>query len=105
MGEAVGPDLHNEIRDLLEPLWSTGLSATLDTCLRTLAVSVPQLKREISEGYNSTEQFFKMLCMILHFSKSCGLMGHFLCRFASHAVPSSDAQTDPSPWDASSFVW
>lgn len=50
MGEAVGPDLHNEIRDLLEPLWSTGLSATLDTCLRTLALSVPQLKREISEG-------------------------------------------------------
>ena len=50
MGEAVGPDLHNEIRDLLEPMWSTGLSATLTTCLRTLAVSVPQLKKEISEG-------------------------------------------------------
>ncbi|KAJ1521597.1 hypothetical protein ONE63_003248 [Megalurothrips usitatus] len=50
IGEAVGSDLHNEIRDLLEPLWSTGLSATLDTCLRTLAVSVPQLKKEISEG-------------------------------------------------------
>ncbi|KAK3923760.1 Serine/threonine-protein kinase mTOR [Frankliniella fusca] len=50
IGEAVGSDLHKDIRDILEPLWSTGLSAALDTCLRNLAVSVPQLKREISEG-------------------------------------------------------
>jgi hypothetical protein len=42
--------IRSDVRDLLEPMLATGLSPALTTALRELAFSVPQLKKEISEG-------------------------------------------------------
>lgn len=50
LGHAVTARIKNEVKDLLEPMLATGLSAALTITLRELASSVPQLKRHISEG-------------------------------------------------------
>ncbi|KAJ9575042.1 hypothetical protein L9F63_007777, partial [Diploptera punctata] len=50
LGHAVKHMIRSEVRDLLEPMLATGLSPALTTSLRELAYSVPQLKKEISEG-------------------------------------------------------
>jgi len=50
LGEAVGATIAKDVGDLLEAMLGTGLSAALTTALRDLAMKVPQLKRDISEG-------------------------------------------------------
>ncbi|PSN34470.1 Serine/threonine-protein kinase mTOR [Blattella germanica] len=50
LGHAVKHVIRADVRDLLEPMLATGLSPALTTALRELASSVPQLKKEISEG-------------------------------------------------------
>jgi len=50
LGHAVKLMIRSDVRDLLEPMLATGLSPALTTALRELAFSVPQLKKEISEG-------------------------------------------------------
>lgn len=40
----------NDIKELLDPMFATGLSPSLTICLRELSLSLPNLRREISEG-------------------------------------------------------
>ena len=57
LGHAVKHMIRADVRDLLEPMLATGLSPALTTALRELACSVPQLKKEISEGIGLTWSF------------------------------------------------
>ncbi|XP_075220340.1 serine/threonine-protein kinase Tor [Lycorma delicatula] len=50
LGHAVKLTIKSDVKDLLEPMLATGLSPALTTALRELATSIPQLKRDISEG-------------------------------------------------------
>ncbi|KXJ19820.1 Serine/threonine-protein kinase mTOR [Exaiptasia diaphana] len=59
MSRAVGPKISKDIKDLLEPMLSVGLSPALTACLHDLAHQVPQLKRSIQDG------LLKMLSQIL----------------------------------------
>ncbi|XP_072945210.1 serine/threonine-protein kinase mTOR [Epargyreus clarus] len=40
----------NDIKELLDPIFATGLSPSLTVCLKELSVNLPSLKGEISEG-------------------------------------------------------
>lgn len=59
LGHAVPTLVRDDVRDLLDAMLATGLSPGLTTALRELATSVPQLKRDISEG------LLKMLSQVL----------------------------------------
>lgn len=59
LGHAVPNLVKDDVRDLLEAMLATGLSPGLTTALRELAATVPQLKRDISEG------LLKMLSQVL----------------------------------------
>ncbi|PFX15507.1 Serine/threonine-protein kinase mTOR, partial [Stylophora pistillata] len=59
MSRAIGPKISKEVKDLLEPMLSVGLSPALTACLRDLAHQVPQLKKSIQDG------LLKMLSTIL----------------------------------------
>ncbi|XP_066992513.2 serine/threonine-protein kinase mTOR isoform X2 [Anabrus simplex] len=50
LGHAVKQIIQSDVKELLEPMLATGLSPALTTSLRELATSIPQLKKEISEG-------------------------------------------------------
>lgn len=50
LSHAVGPAITNEVKDILESMYSTGLSSSLTICLREVAENIPTLKRDISEG-------------------------------------------------------
>jgi len=43
-------EIQNDVKDLLEPMLSTGLSSSLTVALRELASNIPALKKDISEG-------------------------------------------------------
>lgn len=67
LGHAVKLMIRSDVRDLLEPMLATGLSPALTTALRELAFSVPQLKKEISEGrkiYMQGDLKIKKCCVI-----------------------------------------
>lgn len=59
LGHAVQEYIAKDIRDILESMLSTGLTPSLTICLRDLAMNVPELKRDISEG------LLRMLSQIL----------------------------------------
>ncbi|XP_027052994.1 serine/threonine-protein kinase mTOR [Pocillopora verrucosa] len=59
MSRAIGPKISKEVKDLLEPMLSVGLSPALTACLHDLAHQVPQLKKSIQDG------LLKMLSTIL----------------------------------------
>lgn len=59
LGHAVPNLVKDDVRNLLEAMLATGLSPGLTTTLRELATSVPELKRDISEG------LLKMLSQVL----------------------------------------
>ncbi|XP_015759867.1 PREDICTED: serine/threonine-protein kinase mTOR-like [Acropora digitifera] len=59
MSRAIGPKISKEVKDLLEPMLSVGLSPALTACLHDLARQVPQLKKNIEDG------LLTMLSMIL----------------------------------------
>ncbi|CAG9112211.1 unnamed protein product [Plutella xylostella] len=59
LGSAVKDLVVNDIRDLLEPMFATGLSPSLTVCLKELSKHVPSLRAEISEG------LLNMLSMVL----------------------------------------
>jgi len=59
MSCAIGPKISKEVKDLLEPMLSVGLSPALTACLHDLARQVPQLKKNIEDG------LLTMLSMIL----------------------------------------
>lgn len=50
LSHAIGPAITNEVKDILESMYSTGLSPALTVCLREVAENIPSLKRDISEG-------------------------------------------------------
>lgn len=59
LGHAVKDYIAKDIKDILEPMLSTGLTPSLTICLRDLAMNIPELKRDISEG------LLRMLSQIL----------------------------------------
>nr|QXN57741.1 serine/threonine-protein kinase [Bemisia tabaci] len=59
LGHAVGTHIKDDLKDILDPMLATGLSPALTTALRELAVTVPALKRNISDG------LLDMLSMVL----------------------------------------
>lgn len=59
MGHAVKNGISKDVKDILEPMFSTGLTPGLTICLRELAENIPHLKREISE------LLLKMLSQVL----------------------------------------
>lgn len=50
LGIAVQHNIKNDLKELLEPMLATGLSSTLTIALKELAVAVPTLRKDISEG-------------------------------------------------------
>lgn len=59
LGHAVKEYIAKDIRDILESMLSTGLTPSLTICLRDLAMNIPELKKDISEG------LLRMLSQIL----------------------------------------
>ncbi|XP_013778468.1 serine/threonine-protein kinase mTOR-like [Limulus polyphemus] len=59
LAQAVGLTVKNDIKDLLEPMMSGGLSPALTAALHELARRIPQLKKDIQDG------LLKMLCNVL----------------------------------------
>lgn len=50
LANAVKAGINNDVRDILEQMFSTGLSPSLTVCLRELAENVPFLKSAIADG-------------------------------------------------------
>ncbi|KAF5280820.1 hypothetical protein FQR65_LT14927 [Abscondita terminalis] len=59
LGHAVKDHIDNDILNILEQMFSTGLTMPLTVCLRELAINIPELKQPISLG------LLKMLSQIL----------------------------------------
>ncbi|KAJ2945763.1 hypothetical protein O0L34_g605 [Tuta absoluta] len=59
LGVAMKENVSNEVKELLDPMCTTGLSPQLTTCLKELSQNLPSLKREI------TERLLNMLSLIL----------------------------------------
>lgn len=59
LGHAVKNGISKDIKDLLEPMFATGLTPALMICLRELAENIPNLKRDISD------YLLKMLSQVL----------------------------------------
>ncbi|XP_063386594.1 serine/threonine-protein kinase mTor-like [Cydia fagiglandana] len=59
LGFAMKENVANEVRELLDPMCATGLSAQLTTCFKELSQNVPSLKKDI------TEKLLNMLSLIL----------------------------------------
>ena len=49
LGHAVKNGISKDVKDILEPMFSTGLTPGLTICLRELAENIPNVKREVSE--------------------------------------------------------
>lgn len=49
LGHAVKNGISKDVKDILEPMFSTGLTPGLTICLRELAENIPNIKREISD--------------------------------------------------------
>jgi len=50
LGIAAQHNIKTDLKELLEPMLAMGLSPTLTIALKELAVAVPALKKDISEG-------------------------------------------------------
>lgn len=59
LGHAVKNGISRHVKEILEPMFSTGLTPGLTICLRELAENIPNLKREVSE------LLLKMLSQVL----------------------------------------
>uniref|UniRef100_UPI00358FB62C serine/threonine-protein kinase mTOR-like n=1 Tax=Myxine glutinosa TaxID=7769 RepID=UPI00358FB62C len=59
LARALGPAVQADVRDLLEPMLSVGLSPSLTAVLYDLSRQIPQLKKDIQEG------LLKMLSLVL----------------------------------------
>ncbi len=64
LGYAVKNEIEGDVKELLEPMLSTGLSSSLTIALRELAKNIPSLKKDISEG-----MFAKLLSNFLYILK------------------------------------
>ncbi|XP_040286249.1 serine/threonine-protein kinase mTOR isoform X4 [Bufo bufo] len=59
LARALGPSIQQEIKELLEPMLSVGLSPALTAVLYDLSRHIPQLKKDIQDG------LLKMLSLVL----------------------------------------
>lgn len=59
LGHAVKNGISKDVKDILEPMFSTGLTPGLTICLRELAENIPHIKREVSD------LLLKMLSQVL----------------------------------------
>lgn len=59
LGHAVKNGISKDVKDILEPMFSTGLTPGLTICLRELAENIPNIKREVSD------LLLKMLSQVL----------------------------------------
>ncbi|XP_075136061.1 serine/threonine-protein kinase mTOR isoform X5 [Leptodactylus fuscus] len=59
LARAMGPSIQQEIKELLEPMLSVGLSPALTAVLYDLSRHIPQLKKDIQDG------LLKMLSLVL----------------------------------------
>ncbi|XP_056399106.1 serine/threonine-protein kinase mTOR isoform X3 [Hyla sarda] len=59
LARALGPSIQQEIKELLEPMLSVGLSPALTAVLYDLSQHIPQLKKDIQDG------LLKMLSLVL----------------------------------------
>lgn len=59
LGHAVKNGISKDVKDILEPMFSTGLTPGLTICLRELAENIPNVKREVSD------LLLKMLSQVL----------------------------------------
>lgn len=59
LGHAVKNGISKDVKDILEPMFSTGLTPGLTICLRELADNIPNIKREVSD------LLLKMLSQVL----------------------------------------
>ena len=50
LGHAVNTAIKDDIKQLLPAMFASGLTAALTSTLRQLAETIPQLKKQISEG-------------------------------------------------------
>lgn len=50
LGIAAKHNIKTDLKELLDPMLAMGLSPTLTIALKELAVAVPALKKDISEG-------------------------------------------------------
>lgn len=93
LGHAVKSDIAEDLKDLLDPMLSTGLSPALTICLNELAENIPYLKREIMDG------LLRMLSQVLMQKQSShqlsgGTPKHNLStQFTSMAVSESSSTT------------
>lgn len=53
LSHAVESVIKDDVRQLLPSMFASGLSPALTTALKELAKTIPQLKREISEGLDN----------------------------------------------------
>ncbi|KAL7026943.1 hypothetical protein ACKWTF_005245 [Chironomus riparius] len=95
LGHAVKNGISKDVKDLLEPMFSTGLTPALTICLRELAENIPNIKREISDF------LLKMLSQVLLTSKPQPQVGtpikhNLTAQFAALTVQSTDNQPDIS---------
>lgn len=90
LGHAVKNGISKDVKDLLEPMFSTGLTPGLTICLRELAENIPNLKREVSD------LLLKMLSQVL-LSKpqvQTGTPKHNLTAQIAALAVTSDIQPD-----------
>ncbi|XP_075183475.1 serine/threonine-protein kinase mTOR [Anomaloglossus baeobatrachus] len=59
LARALGPSIQQEVKELLEPMLSVGLSPALTAVLYDLSRHIPQLKKDIQDG------LLKMLSLVL----------------------------------------
>ncbi|KAM8927600.1 serine/threonine-protein kinase mTOR [Pelodytes ibericus] len=59
LARAMGPSIQQEVKELLEPMLSVGLSPALTAVLYDLSRHIPQLKKDIQDG------LLKMLSLVL----------------------------------------
>lgn len=79
LGHAVKSGITQDVKDILDSMFSTGLSPALAICLRELAENIPHIKNDISDG------LLKMLSQVL-MNKPYSHLGtpkhHFTAQFS-----------------------
>nr|FAA04053.1 TPA: mechanistic target of rapamycin [Lymnaea stagnalis] len=54
LARAMGPQMTNDVKELLDNMLATGLSPALTAAMRELATQIPQLKKDIQDGLLKT---------------------------------------------------
>lgn len=93
LSHAVKTGIAEDMKELLDPMFSTGLSPALTVCLHELAGNIPYLKREITDG------LLKMLSQVL-MNKSLSQLGtpkhHLTSQFTGLTMSDSGSADTPT---------